>query len=387
MPFAAALSEHPLATHAVGEVVGDVLERLGEPPDLAMLFVSARHTGVVEEIAGAVRELLAPGWLVGCTTATVVGGDREVENEPAVSLWAGTFPSLAAYRLRALPADGGMAGTGLAITGFPRRDELPFGASAVLLLADPYSFPVAELLTGLREQTGVELPVIGGLASAARAPGGNRLLLDGDVFSDGAVAVVVGGVPVDTVVSQGCRPIGSPMAVTSGEGSIVRELAGRPALERVQEVLGSLAPEELSLARQGLHLGRVIDERKADYGRGDFLVRNLLGADREAGAVAVGDEVELGATVQLQVRDAASADEDLRLLMADRTADAALVFTCNGRGTRLFGVADHDASVVADSLDGAPVAGMSCAGEVGPVGGRSFLHGFTASIALFSDPR
>jgi small ligand-binding sensory domain FIST len=273
----------------------------------------------------------------------------------------------------------------MAISGFPRPDELPYGASAVLLLADPYSFPTAELLDGLREQTGVHLPVIGGLASAGRAPGGNRLLLDGEVHSDGAVAVVVGGVEVETVVSQGCRPIGSPMVVTSGEGAIVRELAGRPALERVQAVLGALPPGELALARQGLHIGRVIDEHKADFGRGDFLVRNVLGADKEAGAVAVGGEVELGATVQLHVRDANSADEDLRLLMAGRAADAALLFTCSGRGTHLFGVADHDANVVADALDGAPVAGMSCAGEVGPVGDRSFLHGFTASIALFSE--
>jgi len=329
-----------------------------------------------------VRELLAPGWLAGCTTGTVVGGDREVEDEPAVALWAATLPSVAAYRLAVLPAEGGMA-----VTGFPRRDELPLDASAILLLGDPYTFPTAELLAGLREQADVHLPVIGGLASAARAPGGNRLVLDGDVFSDGAVAVVVGGVEVEAVVSQGCRPIGDPMAVTSGEGSIVRELAGRPALDRVQEVLGSLPAADLALARQGLHLGRVVDEHKAEYGPGDFLIRNVLGADRENGAVAVGDEVDLGATVQLQVRDATSADEELRRLLAGRAADAALLFTCNGRGTHLFGVPDHDAGVLADALDRVPVAGMSCAGEIGPVGGRSFLHGFTASIALFREGR
>lgn len=381
MPYAAALSEHPLATHAVGEIVGEVLERLGEPPDLAVLFVSGRHTGVLEDVAAAVRELLAPAWLVGCTTGTVVGGDREVEDEPAISLWAGTFPSLAAYRLTTEPT-----GDAVAITGFPRRDELPFGASAILLLADPYSFPTSELLDGIREQVGVDLPVIGGLASAGRAPGGNRLVLDDLIHSDGAVAVVVGGVEVDAVVSQGCRPIGDPMVVTSGEGQVVRELAGRPALERVQEVLASLPPEDLSLARNGLHLGRVIDEHKAEFGPGDFLIRDVLGADRDGGAVAVGGAVEVGATVQLQVRDAGSADTDLRHLLADRSGDAALLFTCSGRGRHLFGVPDHDAAVVSDALDRAPVAGMSCAGEVGPVGERSFLHAFTASIALFHEP-
>ena len=206
---------------------------------------------------------------------------------------------------------------------------------------------------------------------------------DHDVRSDGAVLVVLRGVEVDTVVSQGCRPIGDPMIVTAGEGRIARELAGRPALERVQDVLRSLSPDDLQLAQRGLHVGRVVDESKVRFERGDFLVRTVLGADSSNGAVAFGDEIEVGATVQLHVRDAASADEDLRHLMAGRAADGALVFTCNGRGTHLFGVPDHDAIVVNDALGSVPIAGMSCAGEVGPVGGRSYMHGFTASIALF----
>jgi small ligand-binding sensory domain FIST len=129
----------------------------------------------------------------------------------------------------------------------------------------------------------------------------------------------------------------------------------------------------------------VIDERQAEFGRGDFLIRDVLGADPKTGAVAVGDEVEVGATVQLQVRDADSADEDLRDLLWSRTADGALLFTCNGRGTSLFGIESHDARLVSDALDRAPLAGMSCAGELGPVGGRSFLHTFTASLLLLHD--
>nr|MDP9006656.1 FIST C-terminal domain-containing protein [Actinomycetota bacterium] len=177
-----------------------------------------------------------------------------------------------------------------------------------------------------------------------------------------------------------------PMTVTRGEHQIVYELAGRPALERVQELVASLDPSDLALVEQGLHVGRVIDEHKLDYGRGDFLIRNVLGADREVQAVAVGDEVDVGDTLQFQVRDADSADEDLRQLMASERADGALLFTCNGRGSHLFGSADHDAGIISDALGGVPLAGMSCAGEIGPVGGRSFLHGFTASVALFRDP-
>lgn len=360
MPFAAALSEHPLATHAVGEVVGEVLERLGPEPDLAVLFAGVAHTGVMEDVAGAIRGLLQPRVLIGCTTSTVLGGGREVEDAGGVSLWAARGLDVRPLR-------------------FPGTASVPAGTSALVVLADPYSFPIDDLL----EKAG-RIPVVGGLASAARGPGGNRLVLDGSVFADGAVVVAIGGA-LDALVSQGCRPIGDPLIVTKGEGSLVHELAGRRALDRVREVLGTLTPAELQAARAGLHVGRVVDESKATFGPGDFLICNVLGADRDGGAVAIGGEVEVGDTIQFQIRDAITADEELRQLLADRAAAGALVFTCNGRGVGLFGEPDHDASVITESLDGAPLAGMSCAGELGPVGGRSFLHGFTASVLLFHD--
>jgi small ligand-binding sensory domain FIST len=187
------------------------------------------------------------------------------------------------------------------------------------------------------------------------------------------------------VVSQGCRPVGQPFTVTQAERNMLYELAGRPALERLLEMVDQLPPSERALAARGLHCGVVIDEHKLDFRRGDFLIRGVLGADRSAGAVAVGDAVPVGATVQFQVRDAASADEDLCELLAGQEADGALVFTCNGRGRQLFGQPDHDAAAVARSLDTAAVAGMFCAGEVGPIGGHNHLHGFTASMALFCD--
>jgi small ligand-binding sensory domain FIST len=175
------------------------------------------------------------------------------------------------------------------------------------------------------------------------------------------------------------------MTVTKSDGRVIYELAGRPALERLVELLENLDPDERELAQRGIHLGRVIDEHKIEFDRGDFLVRTVLGGDRDVGAIAVGDEVDIGATVQFQVRDATSADLDLRELMAGRRAHGALVFTCNGRGTHLFGRPDHDAQVVNAHVEGDATAGMFCAGEVGPIGDRSFLHGFTASILLFQD--
>ncbi|MGH9279599.1 MAG: FIST signal transduction protein, partial [Acidimicrobiales bacterium] len=229
------------------------------------------------------------------------------------------------------------------------------------------------------------LPLIGGMALAGRALGSNRLVIDDQVVRSGAVGVLLGeGVDVDLVVSQGCRPIGHPLTVTKAEGNVVFELGGKPALQRLGELAEVMPEEERQQLYRGVQFGLVIDEHKVDFGRGDFLIRSVMGGDPESGAIQVGDTVDVGATAQFQMRDAASADEDLRHLLAGRDADAALLFTCSGRGRGLFSVPDHDATVLSDRLDGAPVAGMFCAGELGPVGGRNFLHGFTASIALLS---
>ena len=365
MTFAAAISEHPVPASAIGEVTGEVLERIGQYPDLAVLFVTPPHAGALEDLAGTVRAVLAPTVTIGCAAVSVLGNDREVEDAPAVTLWAGTFGPVAGIRL-------------LDPSEWP--DRLPYAADAALVIADPFSFPVDELLAR------VDLPVIGGMASAARGPGGNRLVLDGQVFSDGAVVALIGrGAGLQTVVSQGCRPIGVPLVVTKAERNIIYELAGQPAMERlVSMARAGMTERDIQLINQGLHLGLVIDEHKAEFGRGDFLVRNVLGADQANGAIAVGEMIEVGTTVQFHVRDAESADEDLRLLTAGRSAKAALLFTCNGRGMRLFGIPDHDAGVVSDALGGKPLAGFFAAGELGPVGGRNFLHGFTASLALFT---
>jgi small ligand-binding sensory domain FIST len=187
------------------------------------------------------------------------------------------------------------------------------------------------------------------------------------------------------VVSQGCRPLGQPMIVTRAEGNLVLDLAGRPALDRLEEAVADASPDERARLAAGLHIGIAVDEHRMTFESGDFLVRAVVGADRDAGALALGQRVEVGTTVQFHVRDAEAADQDLRRLMAGRDGDGALVFTCNGRGRHLFGVPDHDARVVAEAIDSRAVAGMFCAGEIGPVGTRSYLHSFTASVVLFGD--
>ena len=378
--FASALSEHPTPAVAVGEVVGQVLERLDGAPDLALLFVTPPHAGALEDAAYTVQKALRPGALLGCAAVSVVGGGREVELEPAVSLWAGRTGPVTPFHLTVVQTPDGPT-----FTGWP--DTVPDDPTAMLLIPDPFTFPVEALLDRLAtDRPG--LPVVGGMASAANHPGGNRLVLGDQVLTSGAVGAFLGpGVRVTTVVSQGCRPVGNPFVVTRAEQNVVYELAGKPALERLQEVAGSLSDDERELLARFVHMGRVIDEHKVDFDRGDFLTRNVLGADARAGALVVNDMVEVGSTAQFQVRDAESADDDLRQLMQGRSAEAALLFTCNGRGRQLFGRPDHDARAVSDGLSGAPLAGMFCAGELGPVGGRNFVHGFTASVVLLSGAR
>jgi small ligand-binding sensory domain FIST len=380
MSFAAALSQHPDAAEATGEVVGEVLERLGPAPDLAVLFCSPHHVDAVEDIAATVRQLIRPGVLVGATAVAVVAGAREVEDDTAVALWAARLPAPPRpVRLEATRTGAGVALSGLSATTFEPGD-------ALVLLADPFTLPVeaiVEALSGLDPP----VPVVGGMASAAAHAGGNRLVVDGEVVNRGGVGVVLPAeVATTVVVSQGCRPVGEPMIVTRAEGNLLVELAGRPALDRLEELIEAAGPEERHQLTAGLHVGIAVDEHRMTFGPGDFVVRNLVGADRRGRALAVGDRVAVGTTVQFQVRDAEAADEDLRGLLAGVSGDAALVFTCNGRGRQLFGEDDHDARVVARSVPAGAVAGMFCAGEIGPLGGRSFLHGFTAGIVVFHEP-
>jgi small ligand-binding sensory domain FIST len=225
---------------------------------------------------------------------------------------------------------------------------------------------------------------MGGMASAGNRAGANRLALDDRILDSGAVALICSDdVAVRAVVSQGCRPIGTPLTVTGADRNLVHELAGQPAMARLQELVQAATDAERDLMRDGLHLGVVVDEHKLDFSRGDFLVRNVLGADRRTGSIAIGDRVDVGTTVQFHVRDADAADEDLRSLLHGVGGEAALLFTCNGRGRRLFSEPHHDAGVVEELLGPLPLAGAFCAGEIGPIGGRNFLHSFTASVAVF----
>jgi len=389
MRIGSALSTNANSLEAAEEALGRAHDSLGgEAPQLTLLFFSVHHLPLIDQIAEVAAKAAAPGTLLGCTAQAVVGDGREIEQGPALTVWTANLGAAVIEPFTIATAD---TEDGPTTLGLPAIDA---GTRAVILLGDPYTFP-ADVL-GQLSDAAPGVPIIGGMASGGRGPGRHALVLDGDVRSFGAVGVTLGGdVRIETLVSQGCRPIGSSYIVTAAEGNIIRSLAGAPPLERLRDLFAELSPEDQERANRGLHIGVVIDEYATEFGQGDFLIRNIIGADQNTGAVAVGDDVHVGQTVQFHIRDASAADEDLRsalgVLELSRTGDpgflaGALLFTCNGRGSHLFGTPDHDVQTVRRSIGQLPVAGMFCAGELGPVGGQNFLHGFTASLALFVAP-
>ena len=363
----------------------EALASLGDvAPSLGVLFASGHFLRSAEALAAAVAQETGPFPLIGCVAEAVVGGIREVESGPAVSLWlaAGLGP-VETFAMEFIRTPGGGAYGGY-------RFE-PGGAGAYLMICDPFTFPAGNLLTHLNEHVPGTV-VIGGMASGGLAARQSRLFLDGRVVSRGAVGARCAGAEAHLLVSQGCRPVGEPYTVTRAEGNLIQELGGRPPLARLQDLAAALPARDRDLLSRGVQLGMVINEYRAERRQGDFLIRGVAGADPSSGAIAVGDEVEVGQTVQFHVRDADSADEDLRrtlepeaAALSGRRAAGALLFTCNGRGSRLFPGPDHDARLLAKMLGEIPVAGFFCAGELGPVGGQNYLHAFTASIAVFPE--
>lgn len=390
MPFFATHSKLPSTAAALDQVTGAIAQEWTGGVDLALVFFSPHHNKQAAEIAANLSHRLAPRALLGCSGESIVANQQEIEEQPALAVWLGRWkssPALVPFHLTMEQTS-----EGYSVLGFP--DEwggVPVAESFLLTLADPFTFPVDEFLGEVnQEQKG--LAVVGGMASGAQQPGQNRMLLGDTAVSEGAVCLLVHGTaPLRSVVSQGCRPIGKPLVVTKGQKNLIMELGGRPALEQLQELWQSLSPRDQELVQNGLHVGRVINEYQATFQRGDFLVRNVLGLDRATGAVAITDRVRVGQTIQFHVRDAETADEDLRLLLdmdkkrAGAAAAGAWLFSCNGRGSRLFDAPHHDAAAIHNQLGPIPLAGFFAQGELGPIGGQNFIHGFTASVVFFEE--
>ncbi len=400
MRWSSAVSDEPILERAIASVAGEVLAGMGgEPIDLAIVFVSQHFTKRYAEVAALLREAVPHRTLLGCSAGGVIGGGREIEQRSGLSLTAAALPDVAitplAIEASFLPdADAGPGAWHQAI-GVPPEPTPHF-----VLLADPFSLPAEDLLAGL-DFAYPRSAKIGGLASGARQPGGNALYLGASgsaaasVRRSGAVAVALSGnVVVDTVVAQGCRPIGRPMRVTRCEGNVLLELEGEPPLKTIREIVISLPEEDRRIASHALFLGVVTNELLPAPRAGDFLIRNLVGLDPEHGAIAIGDHLRNGQIVQFHLRDPRAAAEDLDSVL-DRFAGGAhapaacgaLLFSCLGRGVYLFGRPDHDTEIFKSRVGDVPLGGFFCNGEIGPVGGTTYLHGYTSAFGIFRPAR
>jgi small ligand-binding sensory domain FIST len=384
MRFASASSEATDSLVAARAMAISAAGQLEGPADFALVFFTPTHSATATELVATIADILETDQIIGCSAGGVFGPMHEIEEGPAASLLAARMPG------------GEIHSFGLDGSNWRERLEAPqvfqesiglAEAGLLILLADPFSTPTTPLLECLGT-IWPGMPVVGGLASGADAAGGNVLVLGRDARHQGAVGLAIGGaVEIDIIVSQGCRPVGPVMEVTAASRNLILGLDGRPPLERLQSLLRSLPILQREQIARGLFIGRAARSAAEGLGRGDFLIRNLIGFDQESGILAVADLVQEQESVQFHLRDAKTATEDLAMLLAPQVwqapAAGALAFGCNGRGSRFFGRPDGDLESIHRQLGKLPLAGCFCAGEIGPIAGRNYVHGHTLSLALF----
>lgn len=391
---AVAASGHFDTRTAAHEVAHHLAEQMMQGFDVVFLFGSFHHNRALAGAAEILQSAIQPNTIIGCSAESVLGGEKEMEGIAGLVALGLRVPGAQLLPWRIDPNDHENAiNSKEAARMMLALDQQ---ARCAIMLADPFTTPLPIVMPAINEaladthRTGDPFSgahLIGGVASGASQPGHNVLVLNGEHYSTGAVGLTIAGkVRVDALVSQGCRPIGKPFVITKAKGNVIAELGGKRAIDMIQQTAGDMPEHDRHLLAGGLFIGLAVNEYKERFGRGDFLIRNVLGFDQKAGAIAVADNVRVGQTMQFHMRDADTADEDLQLLLdaqsMDTTPAAALLFTCNGRGSRLFGEPNHDINALHSRLGSVPIAGFFAGGEIGPVGKKSFIHGHTACAAI-----
>ena len=390
MKWSSAISTEASLATAVQRNAAALRLHLGDAqPDLLIAFVSEHHSGAFERLPDMVSAELGACLLIGCSAGGVIGGGKEVEQHAGLSMTAAVLPGVDLTPFQ------------VEIEALPQADaaaawERLLGVSAAkdpnfLLLPDPFSFDPEAFVRGL-DCAYPQSRKVGGLASGGRQPGSNALFLGPRVYRTGLVGVALtGDIRVDTIVAQGCRPIGQPMFITKSDDNVLWELDGQPAVKVLQDLYNRLPNADQELARQSLFLGIVMSEEQQEYHHGDFLIRNIMGMDTTRNALVIGARLRPNSVVQFHLRDAKTSADDLDHLLTSYAAgrptaspQGALLFSCLGRGVHLYGCADHDSDAFRRHLGDIPLGGFFCNGEIGPVHGTTFLHGYTSAFGLFS---
>jgi small ligand-binding sensory domain FIST len=390
MRWVSALSDAKTLPQALNETIRKVQAELGQQkPDLCLVFVSSEFRSGYETISPAIKAGLAPRVILGCSGGGVVGDGREVEHAPALTVIAAVLPDVTLKPFRI--ADSSLPDLDVSprpwhqLAGVPPTDHPQF-----IVLADPFSIRVENLLMGL-DYAYPKAVKVGGLASGAAQPGENALFFNSVCYRSGAIGLAMyGNIALDALVAQGCRPIGKALRVTKCDRNILMELDGEPPLNILRDLYTTLEPRDQTLLQNALFLGLVMDPMKSHFTQGDFLIRNIVGLDTEKGILAVGALLREGQLVQFHLRDKATSSADLEQVLSTYLSRAghdqvagALLFSCLGRGHYLYGRANHDTALFQKKLGAIPVSGFFCNGEIGPVGGTTYLHGYTSCFAMF----
>ena len=390
MKWASAASSHHILGTAIEDCVSSIRPEMAETPlDLAVLFVSSHFSEEYDSIPAIIQDKLGARVLFGCSGGGVIGGGREIENRPGCSLTVASLPGVDLVPFY-------LSGDDLPdLDSGPDSWEGAVGVTAessphFLLLLDPFSFPAQDFIQGMDFAFPRSVKV-GGMASGGHRSGENALYLEDRAYRAGAIGLAMrGNLVVDTIVAQGCRPIGQLMCITKSQQNLLLELDGQPPLEVVQRLFSSSSERDREMMQNSLFLGMVMDDVIEEPQLGDFLIRNVIGLDSRTGTMAIGETLREGQRVQFHLRDALTSAEELADLLARHASQekgsrsqGSLLFSCLGRGEHLYGRPDHDTDLFRDKVGPIPLGGFFCNGEIGPVGSTTFLHGYTSSFGIF----
>ena len=404
MKWASAVSSHPSLELALREVIERVLTQLETAPNLAIIFISSAFASEYSRVLPLLKGPLGGAHIIGCSGSGVIGVTRaghlvEVEETAGISLTVAYLPDVT------------IQGFHLSIDELPDLDSppsewteifgvLPADKPNFLLMADPFASGMNDLLQGLdfAYPESVKLGGLAGIESISRSCG---LFCGQQLYRQGVIGVALSGnITIDTIVAQGCRPIGPTFRVVESDRNVVtkvaaqapdNEAAEQTPLEALQELFQDLDDTDRQLAQESLFIGLAQSSFKQALEQGDFLIRNLVGVDPKVGAIAIADRIRPGQRIQFHLRDAHTAKDELATLLAtyqlnhqgrSTPPSGALLFACNGRGTSLFDAPNCDVEQFSRQVGPVPLGGFFCNGEIGPVGKTTFLHGFTSVFGI-----
>jgi len=393
MIWASAISTSSELESSIEECVNSIKSKLGSAPvDLAIIFVSPHFSEKYSELPALISQRLPFVHLIGCSGGGIVGGGKEIEHAPALSITAAILPGVRVETFYKRQAS------------MPKLDTSPkvweewIGIKKTLnpqfvILADPQTLHADHLLMGM-DYAYPQSVKIGGLASGSGVGGTNVLFLDQTIYYEGVCGVAFSGnIILDTIVAQGCRPIGEPFQVTKCDQNLLIEVNHRPVISYLRDLIETLSPEDQLRLQQSLFIGIVMDPLKPSLSQGDFLIRNIMGLDAKKETLVLGAMLREGQTLQFHLRDSKASEEDLENVISKyivggppEKLKGALLFSCLGRGAHLYGKPDHDTHIFQKNLGSIPIGGFFCSGEIGPIGSTTYLHGYTSSFALFRTP-